>query len=403
MEIAETAEETSLHVSRRAGFSKVWIALSAFVCCLVLLAAAVELLSFAALSSIAFLHRHDDEAPMEHPYYQKMAWWKDYWKEWAVSNQMQYLPYVIWRRAPYTGKYINIDAAGLRRTVNPNCAPGATRIWMFGDSTLWGSGSRDENTIPSILAAEYARTIGPVCVTNFGESGWVNTQEVIQLELALKQAPAPPDLVIFYDGFADAFMHYQSDMVDSHQNFEHIRTLMEAHKQKHSNFEYIKQTNTYRFINYVTGRFASLKGESSPAASLPQLDQRAQTAARNYVMNMKLVQALSQRYGFQYVAFWTPAISLGHKPLTAHEKELRLSMDKTMPGMAQLLQTTNSQVFSAGDPHMINLSDLFDGVDRDLYLDSAHVTEEGNGLVAVRILEELKKSGTVSKLGRGTQ
>src|SRR6185295_14733893 len=110
----------------------------------------------------------------------------------------------------------------------PECSPGARQIWIFGSSTLWGTGAKDDQTIPSILSQEYARSIGPVCVTNFSEAGWVSTQNVIQLELALKSAPRPPDVVLFDDGFADIFVVYESGKADVHMDFDHIRDIVAA-------------------------------------------------------------------------------------------------------------------------------------------------------------------------------
>ncbi len=70
---------------------------------------------------------------------------------------------------------------------------------MFGGSTTWGEGQRDEYTIASDLA-RLGETAGtPVIVRNFGQRGWAHFQEMILFEQLLAAEPAP-DIVLFYDG-----------------------------------------------------------------------------------------------------------------------------------------------------------------------------------------------------------
>ena len=84
-------------------------------------------------------------------------------------------PYVYWRRKPYTGKYINIDEKGLRKTIYPIDEPvkkkPVKKVFMFGGSTMWGSGVKDEFTIPSLVGSGLAKQSIHAEVTNFGESG----------------------------------------------------------------------------------------------------------------------------------------------------------------------------------------------------------------------------------------
>ena len=116
---------------------------------------------------------------------------------------MQWHPYVLWRRRPFTGRYINVDAAGRRRTSNRE-APGdrPIDIFGFGGSTLWGNGARDENTIPSCVSRLLDESGRRVRVTNYGELGFVSTQNLISLMLE-RQAGRVPGVVFCYDGVND--------------------------------------------------------------------------------------------------------------------------------------------------------------------------------------------------------
>ncbi len=89
--------------------------------------------------------------------------------------------WVLWRRQPYQGEFIAIDQDGVRRTMHTQCDDKTFTIWMFGDSVMWGAGAPDAETIPSLIAADYEKAGHPVCIVNYAEKGWSNTQELIGL------------------------------------------------------------------------------------------------------------------------------------------------------------------------------------------------------------------------------
>ena len=73
---------------------------------------------------------------------------------------------------------------------------------MFGGSTMWGVGARDEGTIPSLLARDLTDRGINGRVKNFGEIGYVSSQQVIALMRELENG-VRPEIVIFYDGIND--------------------------------------------------------------------------------------------------------------------------------------------------------------------------------------------------------
>lgn len=367
---------------------KLATSLSIAISILVLLGVATELISLAALSVI-----QRRPARLQHSYYQKQPWAAEFWKEIALASPTHYRPFVVWKRAPFAGRYVNVDADGLRRTVNPDCSASARQIWMFGSSTLWGTGAPDDQTVPSFLSRVYARTLGPICVTNFSEAGWTSTQNIIQLELALKRAQHLPDLVLFDDGFADVFATYESGAVDVHTDFESIRNVLEAGLHR-SAFAYLRDTATYRLLAAGMNKIAQLKGDAvqanRPSRDLPHL---AEMTVANYLANMKLVDALSSAYGFHYVSFWGPVLYVGHKPLSRPERDILAAVGPQLP---DLCRRTYGLMFSVPHPRVTDISDTFDATPADTYLDPTHVTPDGNRLVALRMLEELRKSGDVT-------
>ena len=141
-------------------------------------------------------HYYDDrqDSPVYDDFQEKDILWLDH----TGCPEIHFEPYYHWRRGPYRGKYVNIDEEGLRRTVK-SPKPGARKVFMFGGSTMWGTGSPDSDTIPSLLQRRLGDSYD---VYNFGEYAYVSTQELNYLLKRLADGDVPR-IVIFYDGVND--------------------------------------------------------------------------------------------------------------------------------------------------------------------------------------------------------
>lgn len=93
-------------------------------------------------------------------------------------------------------------ADGIRRTWVPASEPVAT-VWMFGGSTLFGLGQRDDQTIPSAFAKAAAERGLPIRVVNHGVHGDVHWMQARRFAAARESFDNAPDLVVFYGGFND--------------------------------------------------------------------------------------------------------------------------------------------------------------------------------------------------------
>ena len=137
-------------------------------------------------------------------------------KEWAFNHflefsklETEYKDFVTWRRLPYSGKTINIDKNGFRFTKDYSDGNSKKNILFFGGSAMWGTGSNDENTIPSLYSKEYK-----LKTYNFGESGYTSRQSLALLINLYLEEKIKPDknIIIFYDGFNDVFMGCRSEI-----------------------------------------------------------------------------------------------------------------------------------------------------------------------------------------------
>ncbi len=321
----------------------------------------------------------DDRA--DHPYRDE-AWFAGYRAEYYASLQMQWRPYVYWRRRPMTGQYVNVDSAGIRRTVQP--APTTARprhVFFLGGSTMWGTGQRDAATIPSLVAAGLvAQGQGDVVVTNYGETGYVFTQELIQLMMELRNG-ARPDVVVFYDGINDAASSAMSPKCGLPQN--------ETRRAFEFALGRVLTQRTMRDVRSLIRSMSVRLSEKPGGAAGADTAAMAHGIVDCYVRTASLVETLAAGYGFTVLYFWQPTPGVAHKPLTSYEVAAvdTLSSDPRHRILRSLNRRAAASVDSAMGPlagaRFQNMATVFAGDTATVWLDYiGHVTERANGKIA---------------------
>jgi len=323
----------------------------------------------------------------------------DYARELDDSARHQYLPYVEWRRKFYQGQFINVDADGVRRTVPAQCSDGRSlHIWMFGDSALWGTGVTDEGTIPSHLAKLYADSGQRACIKNFGEAAWVSTQELIEMLLQLKQSERRPDIVVFYDGTDEIFMPDPDAPKDVHQGYRRFSELMDtAREEAKPGLLFLQKSNTVRALELLSQKINSRRSKRKQPLPVAEAQAVAQTSIDNYQKNLQITDALARTYGFQAYYFWYPTSSIGNKPLTPEERESVREEMRATPSRFELKQITYDLCSKINRPNFFYLGHALDHEQRRIYLDGAHLTSEGNDIMAEKIFQILQSNKTSSR------
>ena len=358
----------------------------------ILLAAGVEVAASSILKVWSVRNPGDQQLvnPREKiAYYRSRDWGAQYWHEHHLSDVQRYHPYVIWRRAPFQGITINIGEHGTRVTPGANCSANSYKVFAFGGSTMWGTGSPDWGTIPAYLQAGLEALRGKsVCVMNFGESAFVSTQGVIQLILEL-QSGNVPHLVIFYDGVNDVYAAYQWGR-PTHQNVKYIAARFENSENRPSLADWIRASNAFQLIQRAASklRHDPTKGSNLFTYKTMGVDTAglSDSLVETYLSNYKIVDALAQKYGFRFLFFWQPNIAIGEKPLTSEEQEMRRRMD---PALVELHGSVYGRVQQLGKKYknLYYFGRIFDSLNSGIWIDPFHVIPEGNQLVAQKILD----------------
>jgi lysophospholipase L1-like esterase len=288
-------------------------------------------------------------------------------------------PYVLWRSRPFQGRLITVDPDGLRHVANrrpPSAAPGSEplRVWMFGGSTTWGFHCRDGHTIPDAVARGLQEAGVDAEVVNFGQIGYVTTQEVISLELALRERK-PPDLVVFLDGFNDTFAAFSEGEAGVPMNEANRKREFNITKETgpfvaKALFAGLAKTGTGRFLLAVHERLLS----GRPAPPAPAGLEAAILAV--YRKNLGLADMLAREHGFATLFFWQPVVFL--KPhLSEDEKALLAERESFMRFYRRVQEGLASDAPLKAEPRFHDLSCLFDAETGTVFVDYNHLVEEG--------------------------
>lgn len=301
-------------------------------------------------------------------------------------GELQWEPYTYWRRPPFTGSYVNIDADGRRHTWNLP-AKQAVEIYMFGGSTMWGIGARDDYTIPSFLSKQLAQAFPErVHVVNYGTTGFVSTQEMMLLFRELQRG-CRPRIAIFYDGYNDTFSAFQnrvSGITLNEQNRTAEFNILQSYRTRDLFAATLKKSNIYHAIHDIHEELFRQK-------QLPSLPAKAENnltigVLNYYKANSDIIEAVGEKMEFSSLFYWQPTPYTRSNRNKFEESWLR---DRAQQEFFSEVYANvkNSRLQTKTSFH--DISDVFEGYEGTLYMDFAHTTERGNRIIAGRIFRDV--------------
>ncbi|MBS0286845.1 MAG: hypothetical protein JSR17_06080 [Proteobacteria bacterium] len=320
------------------------------------------------------------------PVFANYQGYDDYFNDANLASTMKIVPYYHWRRTAYDGNVIKIDENSIRRTIkSPH--ENAKKVFLFGGSTMWGTGTPDQYTIASQLQAR----LGPhYDVYNFGETAFVSVQE---LNLLLEQLSKglKPDIVVFYDGVNDGYAGMYSPGIPRHPQFR-----QEDYESNESTAKLIRKLLDKTNYIALTARMDKWLGKDDLSKwennIQPKIENNAKIVVNNYEQLMHQVQGLASVYGFKAYHFWQPLLLTQNRKLTDYEQAL---FDANSPQLVAsykvLYQQAKTQL--AGKPGFYYIADAFDNVNQPIFFDFCHVGPKGNEIVAAKMAQVISQKG----------
>lgn len=300
------------------------------------------------------------------PNYVASPWAETHFRE-IAELRTEYFSYVAWRRGLFAGETVTIEGPfHERRTPQP---PGAAApsVFFFGGSTMWGTGSRDQETIPALYAAATGRM-----ARNFGESGYVAHQN-LEMLLWLLQVGERPDIVVFYDGVNDVvqkcragaplFADGQRDRIRARLRFE--------------------QGSPGYYFAPLLAWLAETAGEEPAGGSDCAGDPaRARAVAEALLRDWETARLVAEGNGIRFHAVLQPVLYFSETRsdhLRAEDEERRRQYEAVYPLLRTLAAERGFTDFTA-------VLDL----DEYLYIDFCHLSPNGNALVAAALVPLLQ-------------
>lgn len=349
---------------------------------------------------------------------------------------LRWSPLAYWRAKRHDGAYIQIGDDGLRRTVRPTDATGGLqkKVFLTGGSTMYGDRIPDEQTIPSCVwrALTYPEKFE---ITNFGQLGYVSTQQVMTIALECR-AGNVPDVVVMYAGFNDALSTYQNVQAGltmnedlrrrefgsftnpktstTLTNFLHSLALHKIVAQRDFGLSQGQNTKAAWAKYFATvrddPRFQAAYSTRKAGSATMSREQKAEVVTdiamglladdtiRAYAFNLRTLFALQEHYGFVTLIYWQPTLWTKSAPSLEEQNDLTIAQhsgERTLiDRVQQSFREARARTYDrdlASLESVIDLSDVFNAVgEKRVYLDVCHLNLLGNSIVAGRIAHNIE-------------
>ena len=294
-------------------------------------------------------------------------------------NQVKfnYEAFVGWRSLPFKGITTNINSRGLRYTKNghgSDIASGKSRlVRFFGGSTMWGEGSDDQHTIPSLYAGFSKDT-----VVNHAQLAY-NSRQNLDALISLINEGDSLDLVIFYDGVNDASFLCPSEIhVPGH------RLVPMFQKKIYVSYPRLFYQVLHKlFLENIIRVIQRNNDEYSPDLWNCLEGNKARDIARFMISNWEIANELVKERGGKFIAVLQP-VSFRGNPRLDHlklDEELGRNIGRVYEEINILLNQKNYD-------WVIDLSQSFNGDDY-IYIDFCHVSPNGNEIIAQQLVQRL--------------
>ena len=296
--------------------------------------------------------------------YKNVTWAKKHFEEFK-ELKTSYFDYYVWRRNDYNGETIRIKN-GYRLNSNNEKFNLKKDIWVFGGSTIWGTGANNENTIPSLI-----ENITKTSTLNLGETGYQTSQS---LNFLIKNlVNHKPKKIIFYDGVNDVF-HKCRTLSDYFQSGEQSRL------QELANRDFFKYSQNLligpeKFLNKLL-----IKSRSNKKSFNCDINKdKASKISKIFVENWLLAKSIAERHNIKFIGVLQPTI------FSTKSKKDKLDIDHELEIQFRVLYDMIKIELENKKFNYLNLENSFNN-NENIFIDFCHLSPNGNLEIAQKII-----------------
>jgi hypothetical protein len=319
--------------------------------------------------------------------------YQDYLKVYKQqSYPVKYSPLTEFIEQKRNYEFVSIGEYGNRCNKNKiqNCQipkGGKNEIWIFGGSTVFGYGLKNDETIAAHLE-NYTKNKN---VINFGQGHYHSTQSRILFQNLLVFFP-PPETVIFLDGFNDfkinQINNYQFPIQTSlTKNFEDIINKKEISISKKLKNWFKKRYNRLNIVRLYKERTESKTIKQSNEILVKNIDEAYNSLVYRLMTNFKINKSIGEKFDINIINILEP-ISLSKQNYSSSNipKKYLDNFDKKFyhyKNIYKIIQT-NDELLSFVDINMINLN-----IKESMFVDLTHYSNEFSNKIAFEIFQDL--------------
>lgn len=316
----------------------------------------------------------------------------------AESLTWRYIELVTMQAGLRAGPEYEFDSFGLRVSRDGRVSFDNYRslecrkIWFFGSSTVMGLGLPAKSTLPALLQDRLnAHGAGRYCVFNLGMGSQESTQEILLFYEMLAHG-LRPDVVIFYDGLSEGVYSQPALGLANHPAWTGTGSRSAQIQAMNGS----PSTQALAFIRSASAIVwlarmirDTLRAQAPGLVAAADIDSQMDTMAERYALNVRVLRGIADSLGIPSFFFWQPALSFDvhyrFRSLTDREGEMwrvHGNPDEFRRHVA-FSKVRQSRTFAQFP--VINIADVFRGVDGPLYMDPRHPNSRGNALIAERL------------------
>ncbi|MGD0200810.1 MAG: hypothetical protein ABSD27_08680, partial [Bryobacteraceae bacterium] len=230
-------------------------------------------------------------------------------------------------------------------------------------------------------------------VVNFGESGYVQTQELITLLKEIQRGNVP-NVAVFYDGYNDTFSAFQNGAAGRPQNeFNRVREFNLLQSGPRFYLEWVRHSNLFWLLSGFAGHlrqmnyFAHHSRQTGAASPQDEGVHLIGDLLGVYDTNVRVLKAVGMEYSIRTFYYWQPSVYT--KANQTPEERAQANSD---PSFERFYRATIARLKDSPIEKIDSFRDLtgtFDGHPERVFIDTMHVSERGNERIAGMIATDV--------------
>lgn len=296
-----------------------------------------------------------------------------------LNTSTEYTPFTEWKFKKFSGKTVKVDSLGYRYT-NNNFANTENECYFFGGSTMWGVGSTDAQTIPSIWGQLNKKSK----VYNYGVKAYNARQNLESLTNLILEGKKV-DMAVFYIGVNEVFLCKNSISRHGHL-FEELYRKRIANYEDDINRPLISQIlwkySKSFFSRFFYRIFTSSEQKQNDIAVYGYNLEKTKVASIQLLKTLEIAHTLVEKQGGKFIAILQPVAFIGN-PQVAH-----IDLTKNEPlfkeTYIELYRNIKTLMNEKKYNWLYDFTNSFDGKDY-IYVDWCHISPNGNQIIATKV------------------